>query len=324
LGSANGKKQRAIAIVCRNFAVPAYNFVATCGADAPYMEWHNVIDAASPELDKLAERYHLHPLHIEDCRQRLENAKIEDGESYIFTVVKCIELIGDSNFDAHDIDLFLGKDFLITVIEPDDKDTRQRIERLQAGNNNTRADQLYYRIIDATIDTYLPVLDHFSEIIDGIEDNAMDAATPSTLSKIFEIKRVLMGLRRILVHTRDVMAHLQRVDSPYIKRDMWPFLRDVYDHIARNLDQVETLRDLLSGCLDVYLSSVANRTNQVMKVLTVLSTIALPALVLSSIYGMNVKGLPGTDAPYGLVVVLGLMVACTLILLWVLRKFDWL
>ena len=90
-----------------------------------YMEWHNVIDAASPELDKLAERYHLHPLHIEDCRQRLENAKIEDGENYIFTVVKCIELIDDSNFDAHDIDLFLGNDFLLTVVEPDDKDTRQ-------------------------------------------------------------------------------------------------------------------------------------------------------------------------------------------------------
>jgi len=117
---------------------------------------------------------------------------------------------------------------------------------------------------------------------------------------------------------------LQRVDSPYIKRDMWPFLRDVYDHISRSLDHVEMLRDLLSGCLDVYLSSVANRTNQVMKVLTILSTIALPALVVSGIYGMNVKGLPGSDAHYGLVVVLGMMVACTVILLWVLRRFNWL
>jgi magnesium transporter len=127
-----------------------------------------------------------------------------------------------------------------------------------------------------------------------------------------------------MIHTRDATAHLQRVDSPYIKRDMWPFLRDLYDHIARNLDHVEILRDLLSGCLDVYLSSVANRTNQVMKVLTVLSTIALPALVVSGIYGMNVKGLPGSEAQYGLVLVLGVMVACTVILLWALRKFDWL
>ena len=288
------------------------------------MEWHNVIDASSSELDSLAERYHLHPLHIEDCRQRLENAKIEDGESYLFTVIKCVELSADGGIVAHDIDLFLGKDYLITVVEPDDKDTIQNINRMKANNTHARADQLYYHLIDTTIDTYLPVIDHFGEIIDDLEDNAMDAATPQTLSRIFEIKRVLIILRRILVHTRDVMAHLQRVDSPYIKRDMWPFLRDIYDHIARNLDHVETLRDLLSGCLDVYLSSVANRTNQVMKVLTVLSTIALPSLVVSGIYGMNVKGLPGTEAPYGLIVVLGVMLASTVILLWLLRKFDWL
>jgi magnesium transporter len=288
------------------------------------MEWHNIIDAASPELDELAKRYHLHPLHIEDCRQRLENAKIEDGEGYLFTVVKCVELNADGDIVARDIDLFLGRDFLITIIEPGDKDTQQRIERLQASNNHPRADQLYYRVIDATVDTYLPVLDHFSDLIDDLEDNAMAAATPQTLSKIFEIKRSLIVLRRVLVHTRDVSTHLQRVDSPYIKRDMWPFLRDVYDHIARNLDHVEMLRDLLSGCLDVYLSSVANRTNQVMKVLTVMSTIALPALVLSGIYGMNVKGLPGSEAQYGLFIVLGLMVACTVGLLWILRRLEWL
>ena len=288
------------------------------------MEWHNIVDSSSPELDKLAEQYHLHPLHIEDCRQRLGSAKIEEGESYLFTVVKCIELSADGDIDAHDIDLFLGRDYLITVVEPNDMDTRQRIDHLRTSNNHARADQLYYKIIDATVDTYLPVLDHFSENIDELEDGAMEAATPDTLARIFEIKRILINLRRILVHSRDVMAHLQRVDSPYIKRDMWPFLRDLYDHIARNLDQVEMLRDLLSGCLDVYLSSVANRTNQVMKVLTILSTIALPALVLSGIYGMNVKGLPGSEARYGLVIVLTLMAASTAALLWLLRRFHWL
>lgn len=287
------------------------------------MEWHNVIDASTPELDHLAERYHLHPLHIEDCRQRLESTKIEEGESYLFTVIKCVEVGADDTIDAHDIDIFLGRDFLITVVEPGDEDTRQRIDRMRASNNHQRADQIYYQILDATVDTYLPALDHFGEIIDDLEDNAMEAATPATLSRIFEVKRVLIVLRRILVHTRDVSAHLQRVDSPYIKRDLWPFLRDVYDHISRNLDHVEMLRDLLSGCLDVYLSSVANRTNQVMKVLTILSTIALPALVISGVYGMNVKGLPGSEFHYGLIIVLAMMAASTLILLWILRKFKW-
>jgi magnesium transporter len=288
------------------------------------MEWHNIVDANSKELDQLEQRYHLHPLHIEDCRQRLESPKIEDGEGYLFTVIKCVELAADGTINAHDIDIFLGEDFLITVIEADDKDTQQRIEHMKSVNNHPRADQLYYRIIDTTVDAYSPTLDHFNERIDDLEDEAMDAATPKTLASIFEIKRKLINLRRILVHTRDVCAHLQRVDSPYIKRDMWPFLRDVYDHIARNLDLVEMQRDLLSGCLDVYLSNVANRTNQVMKVLTVLSTIALPALVISGIYGMNVKGLPVSDANYGLFIVLGLMASCTVLLLWLLRKFNWL
>jgi magnesium transporter len=131
-------------------------------------------------------------------------------------------------------------------------------------------------------------------------------------------------LRRVLVNTRDVASHLQRTESPFISRDMWPFLRDVYDHVARNLDTVEMLRDLLTGALDVYLSSVANRTNQVMKVLTVLGTVALPALVVSGIYGMNVKGLPAAESPYALGIVFSVMVATTVLLLWVLKRFRWL
>ena len=150
------------------------------------------------------------------------------------------------------------------------------------------------------------------------------APTPKTLSCIFETKRNLIVLRRVLVNTRDVANHLQRTESPFINRDMWPFLRDIYDHVARNLDTVEMLRDLLSGALDVYLSSVANRTNQVMKVLTVLGTVALPAVVVSSIYGMNVKGLPGAESPYALAIVLSLMAGSTVLLLWVLKRFHWL
>jgi magnesium transporter len=126
------------------------------------------------------------------------------------------------------------------------------------------------------------------------------------------------------VNTRDLAGHLQRTESPLIGRDLWPFLRDVYDHVARNLDNVEILRDLLSGSLDVYLSSVSNRTNQVMKVLTVLGTVALPSLVVSGIYGMNVRGLPWTDSPFGLAAVFIMMAGATAMLLWMLKRFGWL
>jgi len=183
--------------------------------------------------------------------------------------------------------------------------------------------KLAKRITDAMVDSYLPVLDHFSEAIDTLEDQVLDRPTPEALARIFETKRSLILLRRVLVNTRDVAGHLQRSESDLIHRDMWPFLRDVYDHVARNLDLVEMQRDLLTGTLDIYLSSVANRTNQVMKVLTVLGTIALPALVISGIYGMNLKGLPWIDSPHGASIVGGIMLATTVALLVILRMFKW-
>src|SRR5262249_31867247 len=148
--------------------------------------------------------------------------------------------------------------------------------------------------------------------------------TPELLSTLFSTKRTLIFLRGMLVNTRDLAAQLQRIDFPYIGRELAPFFRDVYDHVARNLDMVEIMRDLLAGSLDVYLSSVANRTNQVMKVLTILGTIALPALVVSGIYGMNVKGLPWSDSPYGIWAAIAFMAVMTAILLWMLKRFNWL
>ena len=134
---------------------------------------------------------------------------------------------------------------------------------------------------------------------------------------------MLIELRRILVNTRDVAAHLYRTEHSLIPRDLIPFLRDVYDHVARNLDLVETQRDLLAGTMDVYLSSVANKTNQVMKVLTVLGTIALPALVISGYFGMNLKGLPLGESGYGTLIVSGLMIVTTLLLLALLSFLKW-
>jgi magnesium transporter len=131
-------------------------------------------------------------------------------------------------------------------------------------------------------------------------------------------------LRRILANTRDVAGHLQRTDCELIGRDLWPFLRDIYDHVTRNLDNVEMQRDLLNGTLDVYLSSVANRTNQVMKVLTVMGTASIPAVIVTGLYGMNVKGLPYVDAPHGFWIVSLFVFVFTALLLWLLKHFQWL
>jgi magnesium transporter len=143
------------------------------------------------------------------------------------------------------------------------------------------------------------------------------------LQSIFDMKRKLIDVRRVLTNMRDVAGHLQRTESDLIQRDLSPFLRDVYDHVARNLDMIETQRDLVNGSMDIYLSSVANRTNQVMKVLTIMGTVALPALVISGIYGMNIKGLPWVDSPHALSIVLGLIIGFSVVLIWSLKRFRW-
>jgi magnesium transporter len=285
--------------------------------------WHDLRNPNDPELDVLAERYHLHPLHVEDCRHGNQRAKVEEGADYIFAVLKPVHVNSAGEVNISDLDLFLGPGYLVTVQEDECPALRAYMDHLHATADHSRSDQLFYKVADGVVDAYSPVLDWFNETIDGIEDTVLENPSPLTLQRIFEAKRSLVALRRALSNMRDVSGHLQRMETGLIEHDLWPFLRDVYDHLARNMDMVEMQRDLLAGAMDVYLSSVANRTNQVMKVLTVLGTIALPSIVISGLYGMNTKGLPWLNSPYGSEIALGLMVAATAALLILLKKFDW-
>lgn len=288
------------------------------------MNWHDLRDPNDPELDRLAETYHLHPLHVEDCRHRNQMAKIEENDGYTFVVLKTMEILPDGELNLADIDLFLGRDFLITVQEGVCSAAGNLLDGLHAVSAGLRADQLFYRVADGIVDSYLGVLDYFDDLSDSLDAEVLQQPSPEALEKIFQAKRSLLQLRRVLANTRDVATHLQRTESEFIARDMWPFLRDIYDHVARNLDTVEVQRDLLSGAMEIYLSSQAQRTNQVMKVLTVLGTVALPALVISGFYGMNLHALPGSDSPHGAWIAAVLMAVSTVVLLVMLRLFRWL
>jgi magnesium transporter len=290
------------------------------------MHWHDIRDPNDPQLDELAARYGLHPLHIEDCRHGGQNAKVEEQPGYLFVVLKPVMIGADGQLEFSDLDLFLGPDFLITVQESECQPVRALLDQLQAAPSTlpTRADQLFYRIADGVVDAYLPALDYFDELSDSLDEEVLQNPSPGSLDRIFSAKRSLIVLRRILANTRDVTLHLQRTETTLIGRDLWPFLRDIFDHVARNLDTVEVQRDLLSGAMEIYLSAQAQRTNVVMKVLTVLSTIALPALVISGIYGMNLHGLPWADNPRGGWDAIALMGGTTIALLFLLHKMDWL
>ena len=177
-----------------------YDVLLPAGSDRKraLMEWHNIVHPHSPELDQLAERYGLHPLHIEDCRHHRQSAKIEE-DGYIFTVLKSVTLGGEDGFDAGDLDIFLGRDFIITVLEEEHPELRDMIDQSRRGlAPDSRPDQVYYRIIDRVSDSYLPILDHFAETIDSLEDQALESPTPETLATVFRTKRALIMLRRVL------------------------------------------------------------------------------------------------------------------------------
>lgn len=269
------------------------------------MPWYQLEGVNDSKLDELARQYDLHPLHIEDVRSKDESVKVDSGSRYTFAVFKPANLKPDPEAPSEKtlafttIDVFAAKDFLITITDPTCQATNAALDRARRDGDDEHPGRLLYLILDTIVDAYFPAIDYFDDRIDDLQDKVVDNPSPDVLQEVFDIKRELIDLRRVLVNTRDASLHLQRDPNTIIDADHQLYIRDTYDHVVRLLDSVETQRDLLNNTLDIYLSSVANRTNEVVKVLTVLGTIALPALAISSIYGMNLKGLPFRTRPRG-------------------------
>ena len=296
------------------------------------MPWFELNSADDPKLDELAAKYQLHPLHLEDARASDERVKVDQTINYTFAVLKPVRLVpaadgGEEAVSFSTIDIFAGshegESFFITIADPTCPTTADALARARREGSDDKPARLLYLIVDTIVDLYFPAIDHYDDRIDELEDKVISQAEPSTLQQVFTLKRRLIDLRRVLVGTRDATLHLQRDPQSIVDAEHQPFVRDVYDHVVRLLDSVETQRDLVNNALDIYLSSVANRTNEVMKVLTVLGTIALPAIAISGIYGMNLKGLPFEESPHGATYVAGLTIACTVALLVVLKRRNW-
>src|SRR3569833_3030386 len=272
-----------------------------------HIQWYDDADPASPELDELAQRFGLHELQIEDCRHRPQRPKTEEHDRYIFTVLKHIHDAAELEFD--DIDLFLGRDFLISVRNADAV-VIESVRGRAREEETDRLDRLFYMIVDQIVDAYQPVLDKLADEISEIEDVVLEQPDPETLARIFALKRKLIEFRRVAASMREVVNVLIRREKGILGDDLDPYFRDVYDHIIRTVDMIETYRDLLSGALDIYLSAVATRTNEVMKVLTIWGTVALPLVIITGFFGMNLK-LPWANNAHGTDCAVALMAVTT-------------
>ena len=286
----------------------------------PNLPWFDISDPNSPELDELARRFDLHPLQIEDCRHRPQRAKIDEYGPYLFAVLKHVSQ-KDDELDFDDFDVFLGRDFLITVHQDDCRFMDKLCQHVKQ-NHIDRLDRILYVLTDFIVDEYLSVLDESSDEIEKVESQVLECPEPPVLNEIFRLKRRLIEFRRCGSGMRDVVNAMIRRESGIVGDDLDPYFRDVYDHIVRVVDLVEMQRDLLTGSLDIYLSAVANRTNEVMKVLTIYGTLALPLVVITGFFGMNLH-LPWMNDPHGIWYASGLMVVSMVLVLYYFRRKRW-
>jgi len=236
---------------------------------------------------------------------------------------------GTRHLKFEDFDILLGPDYVLTVSGGDSALVSSVAARVHSEAALNNPDRIAHALVDSAVDYYLPALDHIGDFINRLEDRVIRNPVPPTLREIFHLKLILLNFRRVATSMREATnALVRRYDVPRtgergdVDRDLRFYYRDVYDHIVRVIDFIETYRDLLTGSMDIYLSAVSNRTNEVMKILTLWGTIALPLLVLTSFYGMNIP-LPFEHNRYALIPIGLIMLALTIIIFLYIRRKHW-
>jgi magnesium transporter len=290
--------------------------------------WVDITSPSVPESLLLSDTFGFHQLAVEDAMSALQFPKVEDYDSYLYVVLHGLNYTkGDEEgFGTHDIDFFLGPNYLVTVHDGNSQSIHEIREHCPR-NHMILGDgpvALFHRIVDRMVDRYLPEVEEFEEWMTEIEDAVFSGPSPDLVRDILDLKRQVAALRRIAIPQRDAIGRLARREFPSIDPEMSYRFRDVYDHIVRLNDQALMLQDRITGVLDAHLSNVSNRLNQVVKVLTVVTTILMPLTLLSGMWGMNI---PLPQFPGGEEVqfwwVAGIMAAIAITMLTFFRRMKW-
>ena len=297
--------------------------------DTPTVTWINIDGLHRVEiLEKLGECYGLHPLVLEDILNTDQRPKMEDYGEYLYIVLRMLNYNDKSSeIESEQISLVLGPNFVFSFQEREG-DTfnpiRDRIRNSKGRIRKMGADHLAYTLLDSIIDNYFIILEKLGEKIEFLEEEVITRPTPETLQTVHHLKREMIFLRKGVWPLREVISGLERGESSLIKESTRIYLRDVYDHTIQTIDTIETYRDMVSGMLDIYLSSISNRLNAVMKVLTIIATIFMPLTFLAGIYGMNFKYMPELEWRWGYPAVWFAVVLISVSMLIYFRKKRWL
>ncbi|NOT59727.1 MAG: magnesium/cobalt transporter CorA [Acidobacteria bacterium] len=288
--------------------------------------WVDVNDPTGDDFAELAKEFNFHPLAIEDCRLAHQRPKIEEYSNCYFIVLYEAELNADSELELRELNLFLGKNFLVTAHSRPIHAVAEA-EKLWlswADGNEQPTALLAYLLIDRIVDEYMILLDTLSDRIDELEDRIFGDFQPASLQEVFRIKKQLLYLRRSITPLRDVFNKLLRRELPIFTRETLIYWQDVYDSLNRVAEMIDTLRDMLASTVDAYMSVSGHRMNVTMRWLTAVSTILMSVTLLAGVYGMNFNYMPELGWRYGYVAVLLAMLGLALALYFYFRKIKWL
>jgi magnesium transporter len=286
--------------------------------DTPSISWINIDGVHQVEvIEKLGQHFVLHPLLQEDVVNTHQRPKFDEFEDHLFIVLRMFFFNEEENeLEGEQISLIVGANFVISFQERQGDVFEQVRERLRNGRGRIRkkgSDYLAYSLIDAIVDSYYNILERLGESIETLQEQLVAEPKRKDLQIIQALKRDMLFFRKSVYPLREVVGGLAKSESTLVKEDVLVYVRDVYDHVIQAIDTIETFRDMLSAMMDIYLSSLSNRMNEVMKVLTIIATIFIPMTFLAGVYGMNFKYMPELEWRYAYlffwIVVSGVLIA---------------
>ncbi len=276
-------------------------------------------------IAEIGERFNIHSLTVEDIVNTGQRPKFEDFDNYLFIVLKMLEY-SRAIMKTEQVCMILGANYVITLQEkPGDvfSTVRDRIRGCKGRIRREKADYLAYALIDAVVDSYFLIIESIGDMIETVEDQVTLNPVPEIISRIHRFKRALLFMRRTVWPLREEIALLEKSGSELVGESTSIFFRNLYDHTIQVIDTIETYRDIVSSMHDTYLSSVSNRMNEVMKVLTIIATIFIPLTFITGVYGMNFRNMPELYWKYGYWVALGFMLIISTGMLIFFRKKKW-
>jgi magnesium Mg(2+) and cobalt Co(2+) transport protein (corA) len=290
--------------------------------------WWDLDHSTEDENLVLSERFHFHPLAIQDCIAELHYPKIDFYETYLYLVIHGVDVdrTAAEGFVPKELDVFLGQNYLVTYHTKEQRSINEVLHRAEENSPifEYGLDFVLYSILDILIGHYMPVLEELEDQLDSYEDRIFESAEPAILREILTVKRTLMRLKKTVFPQREVINHLARNEYQFVNPKTQIYFRDIYDMLYRMADMTESFRDVSTALVETYLSTVSNRLNETMKVLTLLATIFMPLTVITGIYGMNFQHMPELQMKYGYYYVLALMVVVTAGMLGYFKLRKWL